>query len=119
MYKHTAEALVCLAHTDRLKESLCMHIRKYCGSIKHLETGHVLDFGEAEAVISSTEGALLFRVSARDIFTFYGVRTLLHGSLSAIAPISDEAIEWLPAGAVPFGTLRGHIQNGQRRTGGQ
>lgn len=107
MYKHTAEALVYATHTDCAIESLSARIGKYCGAIRHLETGRILDFGEGEAIIRSTEGALLFRVSARDILTFYGIQALLQGSLSVIATFPGEAVEWRPVDSAPFDSMRG------------
>lgn len=60
-----------------------------------------LDFGDGCAIIRPTNEGLFVRILARDLVIFYGIRTLLEGSLSKLPAISNEAIEWFPTGLEP------------------
>jgi len=60
-----------------------------------------LDFGDGCAIIRPTNDGLFVRILARDLVIFYGIRALLEGSLSKLAAISNEAIEWFPTGLEP------------------
>ncbi|MBB3286318.1 MULTISPECIES: hypothetical protein [unclassified Rhizobium] len=60
-----------------------------------------LNFGDGCAIIRPTNDGLFVRISARDLVIFYGIRTLLEGSLLKLAAISNDAIEWLPAEREP------------------
>ncbi|WP_349436809.1 hypothetical protein [Pararhizobium sp. A13] len=119
MYKHVAEAFVSVAQARYVAEKVCLHINDFCQSIGASESDKLLDFGDGRATLRATDDGLSFRVAAQDLVTFYGIRTLLQGSLSVIPLVSGKAIEWLPAGGVPLGLVRGHVKNGQARTGGQ
>ncbi len=57
-----------------------------------------LNFGDGCVIIRPTNEGLFVRIFALDLVIFYGIRTLLEGSLSELAAISNEAIEWFPAG---------------------
>lgn len=118
MYKHVAEAFVDVAHTRCVAEKVYLRIKDFCQSIGASESERHFDFGDGRATLRPTDDGLFLRVAAQDLVTFYGIRTLLQGSLSAITPVSEEAIEWLPAGGVLFGAIRGHLENGQSRPGG-
>ena len=63
--------------------------------------GRFLNFGDGCAIIQPTNDGLFVRISARDLVIFYGIRTLLEGSLLKLAAISNDAIEWLPAEREP------------------
>lgn len=119
MYKHVAVAFVSVAHPRSITEQVCLQIKEFCQSIGASESGKILDFGDGRATLRPTEDGLSCRVAARDLVTFYGIRMLLHGSLSTIPLASAEAIEWLPAGSVPFRAICDHVRNGQVSTGGQ
>ncbi|RAX42062.1 hypothetical protein DQ393_10385 [Rhizobium tropici] len=56
-----------------------------------------LNFGDGCAIIRPTNEGLFVRISAHDLVIFYGIRTLLEGSLFKLAAISNDAIEWFPA----------------------
>ena len=60
-----------------------------------------LIFGDGCAIIRPTNDGLFIRITARDLVIFYGIRALLEGSFSKLAAISDDAIEWFPAGREP------------------
>ncbi|MBW9064631.1 hypothetical protein JNB71_15010 [Rhizobium herbae] len=106
MYKHVCEAFVLIPYAERVAEKVCARLSDYCRSIGVTSTDKVLDFGDARAIMRPTDEGLHFRVEAHDSVTLYGIRTLLQGSLSAIAEFSGEAVEWHPAGGAPFGAAR-------------
>ena len=102
MPQYVSEAFVAIAHPPSIAEKICMHIRDFFGPIINDGADRLLDFDEGRAIIRSTEDGLLFWASARDLATFYGIRTLLEGALLEFAPVSARAIEWLPADGIPF-----------------
>ena len=57
--------------------------------------------GDARVIIRATKDGLFVRIFARDLVVFFGTRTLLEGSLSKVAAIPNEAIEWFPEGPEP------------------
>lgn len=105
MYKYTAEAYVPVPHPERVAEKVCARYRDYCHSIDDMGADRLLDFGDARAILRLTDEGLHLQVDAQDTITFYGIRTLLLGSLCAIAKFSGEHVEWHSAGSVPFGTM--------------
>lgn len=115
MYKHTAEAVVCVTHSNLVIKGLCAGAREYCRSVKRLEMDRILDFGDARAILRPIEDGLLFRVEAHDLMTFYGIRALLQGRLSAITPVSGELIEWHPAEDASFRAFGRRTRKGQDR----
>lgn len=60
-----------------------------------------LNFGDGCAIIRATNDGVFVRISAWDLVIFYGIRTLLEGSLLKLAAISNDAIEWFDAGREP------------------
>lgn len=105
MYKHSAEAFVCVAHSNCITEGLCARAQEYCRSIRRLEHGKLLNFDDARAIVRPTDKGLHFRVEAQDLVMFCGIRTLLQGSLSAITTFPDAGIEWHPPGGVSIGAI--------------
>jgi hypothetical protein len=118
MYKYVAEAFVSVAHARYVAEKVCLRIKDFCRSIGASGSDNLLDFGEGRATLRPTDDGLFLRVGAEDLVTFYGIRTLFEGSVLAITQVSEEAIEWLPAGSALPGAIRGHLKNGQSRPGG-
>jgi hypothetical protein len=118
MYKHAVEAFVLVPYAERIAEKVCARSKEFCRSIGATGADKVLDFGEARAILTPTDEGLHFRVEADDSIAFYGIRTLLQGSLSAITTVSDEAMEWLPANRVRSEVPRSRLSNGQNRLGG-
>ncbi len=60
-----------------------------------------LNFDDGCAIIRATNDGVFVRISARNLLIFYGIRTLLEGSLLKLAAISNDAIEWFDAGPEP------------------
>lgn len=102
MYKHVAEAFVLIPYAERVAEKVCNGSRAFFRSIEHTGRDKLIDFGDARAILRSTDEGLFFRVEAHNLITFYGVRTLLQGRLSSAMRFESEAVEWRPAGGVPF-----------------
>lgn len=100
MDRHTAEAVVCIADIEEVVESLSVRMRLYCRTIRQVLTFRVFDFGEGEAVLKPMDGKLFIRVSAQDMCTLVGIRTLVHVSLSATTTLPD--LEWCPTGEELF-----------------
>lgn len=117
MYKHVAEAFVSVAHARYVAEEVCLRIKDFCQSIGASGSDNLLDFGNGRATLRPTNDGLFLRVGAEDLVIFFGIRTLLEGNLSAITQVSEEAIEWLPAGGVLPGAIRDHLKNGQSKPG--
>jgi hypothetical protein len=115
MYKYVAEAFVTGAYTRYAAEKICLGIKDFCQSIGASRSDKLLDFGNGLATLRPTDDGLLLRVAAHDLLTFYGIRSLLEGSLSAIAQGSEEAIEWLPGRGVSLGAICNRVKNGQSR----
>lgn len=113
MYKHTAEAYVPVPHAERVARKICARYLDYCRSIDAVGTDTVLYFGDARAILRLTDEGLHFRVDAQDAITFYGVTTLLQGSLPSITTFLSEEVEWHQAGSAPFHAMRGYFGTGQ------
>ncbi len=86
---------------DMIAERACTQIWHGSRSVTTDGADRFLNFGDGCVIIRPTNGGLFVRIFARDLVIFYGIRTLLEGSLSKLAAISNEAIEWLPAGHEP------------------
>lgn len=112
MYKYTAEAYVPVPHAERITEKVCDRCGDCCRSIDAMGADILLDFGDARAILRLTDEGLHFRVDAQDAITFYGVRTLLQGSLPSITTFLSEEVEWYPAGSAPFDAMRGYVGTG-------
>lgn len=106
MYEHVAEAFVPVRCAECVMEKVCARSSAYCRAIGVKGADKVLDFGDARAILTPTDQGLRFRVEARDSITFYGVRTLLQGSLSAVTTFSSESVKWHPAEQASQGVLR-------------
>ena len=87
--------------TDMIAEWACTQIGHDSRSAVTDGADRFLNFGDGCAIIRPTNDGLFVRVLARDLVVFYGIRTLLEGSLSKLAAISNDAIEWFPAGRQP------------------
>jgi hypothetical protein len=108
MYEHVAEAFVAVPCAECVLEKVCARSGAYCRSIAAMGTDRVLDFVEARAILTPTNEGLHFRVEAQDSITFYGVRTLLQGSLSAVTPFPGESVKWYPPDHASLSVLRRH-----------
>ncbi len=84
-----------------ISERDCSQIRHGSRSATTDGADRFLNFGDGCAIIRPTNDGLFVRISARDLVVFYGIRTLLEGSLLKLAAISNDAIEWLSAGGEP------------------
>lgn len=90
-----------ISATDFIAERACTQIRDGSRSAVADGADRFLSFGDACVIIRPTNDGLFVRIFARDLVIFYGIRTLLEGSLSKLAAISNEAIEWFPGGPEP------------------
>ncbi|WP_446740074.1 SMa0974 family conjugal transfer regulator [Rhizobium sp. 11515TR] len=79
----------------------CTQIRDGSRSAVAGGADRFLNFGDACVIIRPTNNGLFVRIFARDLVIFFGIRTLLEGSLSKVAVISNEAIEWFTEGPEP------------------
>ncbi|WP_454859169.1 SMa0974 family conjugal transfer regulator [Rhizobium binxianense] len=104
MYKHAAEAFVPVAHSRCVAERLSTKCRGYCLSIDATEVDKHLTFEDARAILRPAEKGIQMRVEGKNLVVFCGVRLLLQGQLATVATVNAEAVEWQPAGHVPFGT---------------
>lgn len=97
MYKHVAETFVATAHAANVAEKICTQIGEFCRSILSDGPDKFLSLEDGCVVILPADDGLFFRVSARDLVVFHGIRTLIEGSLSNFATVSDDVIKWLQA----------------------
>ncbi|WP_114836198.1 hypothetical protein U0027_24110 (plasmid) [Agrobacterium tumefaciens] len=102
MYKNVAETFVALEQPPSVVEEFCSQNLNFCLSIITHETDRLLQFEDGHATIRITDNGLIFRVSARDLVTFYGIRTLIEGSLTKFTSGSVKSIEWLNTKNTPF-----------------
>lgn len=96
MSKYVAEAFVPTPDAERLVQKVCDRSREYCTYIGVVGTDTLLDFTGGGAILRPTDEGLQFRVEAKNVVTFYAIRTLLQGSLSATAVAFRESVEWRP-----------------------
>lgn len=101
MHEYVADAVVAISHAQSAAEEIITQIRELCGSITTDEAERLLDFEDGHAVIEANGEHLLLRVCARDPLIFYGIRTLLEGSLSMLALTPAMPVEWLPVDGIP------------------
>lgn len=88
-----AEAYVATADPHYVTEKICSRIRDVLLLIDVKGSDLLLSFEGGNAIVTQMDGGLFFRVSAKNIVIFYGIRTLMEGAL----PIADRAtdvIEW-------------------------
>ncbi|WP_113383507.1 hypothetical protein [Rhizobium sp. SYY.PMSO] len=104
MHQYNAESFVSLAHAHRIAEEICRRSEVFCQSIDLAGADKLLTFEDARAILRPVEAGLRMRVEGQNLVVFCGVRTLLQGQLSALAIVQVRAIEWEPAGHVPFRT---------------
>lgn len=96
MYKHAAEGLVPIPDSDNVREKICARSRDYCQHIGAIGSDTLLDFDGGRAILRPTDEGLQFRVEAKNLVTFYAIRTLLQGTLFGTGTIFDESIERAP-----------------------
>ncbi|WP_208722842.1 SMa0974 family conjugal transfer regulator [Rhizobium vallis] len=102
MHQYVAETFVAVADAPCVAEAICTRIRDFCGAIVTEGSDWLLTFEDGRAIIRSTGDGLFFWVSARNLVTVYGIRTLIEGSLWKFASSSARSIKWFPAEAAPF-----------------
>lgn len=102
MYKHIAEAFVPVAHSRCVAENLCTKCCGYCLSIDATDVDKLLTFEDARAILRPAEKGIQMRVEGKNLVVFCGVRTLLQGQLATVATVHAGAVEWQPAGHMPF-----------------
>jgi hypothetical protein len=113
MHKHISEAFVPVPHPESFAVNVCTRYRDYCRCIGTKGADALLDFGDARAILRPTGEGLHFRIEAQDPITFNGIRTLLQGFLATITTGREAAVEWQPAGSVPFSAIRECLENRQ------
>ncbi|MET3523925.1 SMa0974 family conjugal transfer regulator [Mesorhizobium abyssinicae] len=96
MSKYAAEALVTTPDAGRVRERVCARSREYCNHIAVIGTDTLLQIAEGSATLRPTDEGLRFRVEAMSLVTFYAIRTLVQGSLSATDVAFGESVEWRP-----------------------
>jgi len=105
LYKHIVKAFVPLPNAEFVAENICARVRIYCRSISATGTERHLDFGDARVNMKPNVKGLFLRVKAKDLVTFYGIRTLLQGHLFATTTIPGGSVQWYsatpPSGAGP------------------
>lgn len=104
MYKHIAEAFVPIAHARCVAEKLCTKCCGYCLSVDVSRADKFLTFEDARAILRPADAGLRMRVEGQNLVVFCGVRTLLQGYLSTVTTVEARAVEWEPAGQIPFRT---------------
>ncbi|PZM12950.1 SMa0974 family conjugal transfer regulator [Rhizobium tubonense] len=104
-FKHAAEAFVPVPHAEGVVENLCERTRGHCLSIRQTGADKVLAFEDARAILRPTSAGVQMRVEAKDMVVFYGVRVILQGNLTAVAPVDAQDVEWYPADGATFGAL--------------
>ena len=117
MYKHVAEAFVQVPYAATVAEKVCTRSSDFFRTIEDTGKDKLINFGDARAILRSTDEGLFFRVEADNLIAFYGVRTLLQGRLSAIVMFEDGAVEWHPGGGVPFDAIEASSGDEKRRAG--
>lgn len=104
MYKHAAEAFVPVTHSRCVAEKLCTKCCGYCLSVAVAGADKLLTFEDARAILRPADKGIQMRVEGKNLVVFCGVRTLLQGQLATVATVHAGAVEWQPAGHVPFKT---------------
>jgi len=115
MYQHVSEAFVAIERAPFVAEKVSTQIRDFCRSIIAEGSDRLLNFGDGCAIIRPAGDGLVLRVSARDLVTFYGIRTLIESSLWKFAANSTRSIEWLPAQDTPFHAINERLTHGRGR----
>ncbi|OWV73062.1 hypothetical protein ATY77_08640 [Rhizobium sp. R634] len=94
---HVAEAFVAISRTQHVADIICTQIEDFCQSLVAMGPDRLLTFEDGGAIIVPTSESLFFRVSARDLVTFCGIRALLEASLFLATSVSEGTIEWRQA----------------------
>lgn len=90
-----------ISATDIIAERACTQVRYSSRSAVTEGADRFLNFGDGCAIIRPINDGLFVCISARDLVIFYGIRTLLEGTLLKLAAITNDTIEWFPAGRGP------------------
>ena len=109
MYQHACEAFVAVKQAPYIAENICLHIAGLCRSVVANEHDTLLYFVNSQAIIRSTPSGLSFRISAQNLVTFHGIRTLVIGSLLKFEPDAAGSIEWLTEQGMPFHLVNEHL----------
>ncbi|KQY15077.1 hypothetical protein ASD36_26190 [Rhizobium sp. Root1334] len=96
-----AEAYVATANPHYVMEKICSRIRDVLLFIDVKGSERLLSFEDGYAVITQMNAGLFFRISAKTVVIFYGIRTLLEGAL-LIADTATDVIEWTSAEEAEF-----------------
>ncbi|NEI71864.1 hypothetical protein GR212_19960 [Rhizobium lusitanum] len=96
-FVHVDNSLLSLKH-------ICNRISQLCQSISRDDVDWLINFGEGNAILRPGDNKLLFRISTQDILIFYGIQTIIEGSLSDLPKILTDGIEWIPGTEIPFAT---------------
>ncbi|MGK9086122.1 hypothetical protein KXR64_20280 [Brucella intermedia] len=96
MYPHVGEAFIPARCASYRAEQLYKKVAKLCQSAHLEEFRKSVVFEAGGANIHFTNDGLLLHVFARDVLTYYGIRTLMEGSLPKAVLRSVKAVEWLP-----------------------
>ena len=108
---HVAEAFVVISRTQHVADKICTQIEDFCQSIVSMGPDRLLAFEGGGAIIRPTSESLFFRVSARDLVTFCGIRTLLEAGFFLATSVSEGAIEWLPSNGTRSGETCNRLYN--------
>lgn len=101
MYQLVSEAFIHVPRASCVAEQICGQIGKVCRSVKLDGSDKVLSFENGRAIIRPTVSGLILRVYARDVVTYYGIQTLIEGSLAKLVSHSIKSIAWIPAHQKP------------------
>ncbi|SCB21604.1 hypothetical protein GA0061102_100811 [Rhizobium miluonense] len=115
MYQYVAEAFVAVANAPLVADKICTRIAGFSIAIGTEGSDRLLTFKDGCANIRLTADGLFFRVSARDLVTVYGIRTLIEGSLWKFASSSARSIKWLLAKGIPFRAVDKRLTYGHGR----
>lgn len=99
-----AEAFVPLLNARCVADLLCTRCYDHCLTVDKNGDDRLLGFEHAGAVLRPVDAGLQMRVEGQNLVVFCGVRTLLQGHLATVATVHAKAVEWQPAGCVPFRT---------------
>lgn len=109
MYRYVSETLVSVVNPSRITNEISIKSVEYCRSIIESCDSTLLNFYDARATMTPLEESLHIRVEARDMVTFYGVRTFLQGHIFTRSAVPNGVVEWQSSSTVPFTTVRDRI----------
>lgn len=102
-YQNVSEVFIQLEAAPTIAKKICMQSTNICLSIIDKGKDRQLNFENGCAIIRVADDGLIVRVSAQDLITFYGIRTLIEGRLWELAPAAARSMTWLPAREPPSG----------------